>query len=443
MADPVRPERDLQTSVSDGFSLVAVGDCLCTRPLTPLLERDPAFSAVSDLLHGATLAFGNMETSILDIRAFSGSLRTVDDWGMLATPDVADDLRSLGFRLMSRANNHAMDWGDEGLRETGRLADAAGIVHAGTGERLANARAPRYVDTSRGRVGLVSFASMPRWDQDAALDPFGEVPGRPGVNPLRLRRIVSLPPAALESMIDLGRTIEPWATSDHGPQGLTVLDTSFEPGDAVAVRYEPDAEDLDAILRAIRLGKQHADALVVSAHIHEEGPDERTPPGYLTELARRTIDAGADVFAGHGVHRLWPVEIHSGRPILYGLGNFVWSDIAEAVHGELWRNARAVNASLGAGATDADVNATLNGEFLDERYFRSVIAKVTFDAGNVELRLHPIDLGGGRRLTERGIPRVATLEVGEEILKELQAASEPFGTSISVADGLGLVRSRA
>jgi poly-gamma-glutamate capsule biosynthesis protein CapA/YwtB (metallophosphatase superfamily) len=45
-----------------------------------------------------------------------------------------------GFDIMSRANNHATDWGLEGMRVTIDALNATGIVHAGVGENRATAR---------------------------------------------------------------------------------------------------------------------------------------------------------------------------------------------------------------------------------------------------------------------------------------------------------------
>ena len=36
------------------------------------------------------------------------------------------------------------------------------------------------------------------------------------------------------------------------------------------------------------------------------------------------IEAGADAIFGHHSHRLQPMYTYQGRPIFYGLGNFVW-----------------------------------------------------------------------------------------------------------------------
>ena len=54
----------------------------------------------------------------------------------------------MGFSIVSRANNHALDWGIEGLHETSRWLDEAGIVHAGAGETRGLARAPQYFEST-------------------------------------------------------------------------------------------------------------------------------------------------------------------------------------------------------------------------------------------------------------------------------------------------------
>ncbi|MDX1053325.1 hypothetical protein GOL41_26765 [Sinorhizobium medicae] len=77
----------------------------------------------------------------------------------ISVPDLGRDLKSMGFNLVSRANNHSLHWGVEGMRETSRLLDENGITHAGVGENLSQAAAPRFVETAKGRAALVSFAT--------------------------------------------------------------------------------------------------------------------------------------------------------------------------------------------------------------------------------------------------------------------------------------------
>jgi hypothetical protein len=181
---------------------------------------------------------------------------------------------------------------------------------------------------------------------------------------------------------------------------------------------------------------------VVSAHVHEYGRDRATPPAFLVDLARDAVEAGADAFVGHGVHCLWPVEMHAGRPILYGLGDFIWSDLQEALHAALDASGRSLLRGRGiepATATAADVNDVLNDAYVESAFFESVVAEVSFDGGAATLRLHPIELGRSRPLTERGIPRLAEGRGGEVILERLAEISEPLGTKIRISGGVGLV----
>ena len=66
----------------------------------------------------------------------------------------------MGVRIMTTANNHSMDAGAAGMYETNRLLDAAGIVHAGTGRNLADARMARMAATPKGTVAAIGMYSI-------------------------------------------------------------------------------------------------------------------------------------------------------------------------------------------------------------------------------------------------------------------------------------------
>ena len=75
---------------------------------------------------------------------------------MTTEPHLLEDRKWLGVNLVSCANNHASDYGEEGILATISYLDAAGIPHAGTGRNLREARSPAYLDTPRGRVALIA-----------------------------------------------------------------------------------------------------------------------------------------------------------------------------------------------------------------------------------------------------------------------------------------------
>ncbi len=476
--DPRRPpERELEMGVADGFTLAAVGDCIISRPLAPLLKREAAFTAVVGILREADAAFGNLETTIIDIRGFKGSPQGgADDWSLVSLPEVARDLKALGFDLVSRANNHAMDWGVEGMRETGARLDEAGLVHAGAGETRAQARAARYLETERGRVGLVSMSSSLA-EGATALPPAGQAPGRPGLNALRTTRTTIVTGTMMEALVGLGRSMETAGAEcaarmgDSGgrapatgasqtargkpgeappekvPEEITLFDTTFRLGERAGYHYAMDPIDLAENLRSVRQGKQHSDFLVATIHAHETGLGCDEPGDFLPVLAHAAIDAGADAFLGHGVHHLGPIEIYKGRPIFYGLGNFVWSDIQEPIAADLYERHRdLLAAAFGdpSKATDADLTALLNAAgFNDDLVFQTIVAVSRFAGGRLsEVRLYPVDLGYGLKLTRSGVPRRASPAIARTILERLQRISRPYGTTIGIEDDVGLIRPR-
>ena len=463
--DPRRPpERELATDIADGFTLAAVGDCIISRPVSPMLARDRGLAAVVRILRDASATFGNFEGSALDIREFKGYPHgAVDDWALVSTPDVAADLRNLGFDLLSRANNHALDWGIEGMRETSRHLDGAGLVHSGTGENRSQARAPRYLETERGRIGLVSMASSYTAMSDA-LPPAGQAPGRPGVNAIRTTKLTVVTAEMMQHLAAIREGLEsprrecPPAgvhrAAEESPGGTRVaappreidlFETRFVVGDRPGVRYLVDPIDRAENLRSIRLGKQHSDFLIATIHAHEEGAGCAEPGDFLPELAHAAIDAGADAFIGHGVHALGPIEIYKGRPIFYGLANFFWSDMQEPMPATLYeRNRDLLTTAFGdpARATDADLTGLLNADgFDDELVFQTVIAVSRFEKGRLaEIRLHPVDLGYGMRLTKSGVPRLASPAAGRAILERLARISRPYGTTLSIEKDVGIIR---
>jgi poly-gamma-glutamate synthesis protein (capsule biosynthesis protein) len=74
--------------------------------------------------------------------------------------------------------------------------------------------------------------------------------------------------------------------------------------------------------------RSRVDVVVVSPHWGKEYI--ATPEPWQVEYAHAAVDAGADIFVGGHAH--WPkgVEVYKGKPIFYGVGNFLldqsWSE---------------------------------------------------------------------------------------------------------------------
>jgi poly-gamma-glutamate synthesis protein (capsule biosynthesis protein) len=87
-------------------------------------------------------------------------------------------------------------------------------------------------------------------------------------------------------------------------------------------------DDVAAMTAAVRAAREQADLVFVTVHWGVE-LDTRPRPDDIAR-AHAMIDAGADGIFGHHAHRLQPLDSYRGRPIAWGLGNFVWPTLSDA-----------------------------------------------------------------------------------------------------------------
>ncbi len=436
--DPRRPlSKEMQLSVAGQFTLALAGDLIIARPLTRAAPV-PGFDSLLSVIRQSDASFGNLETSLIDIRHFAGAPYPFEgDWANIGIPEVAADIRRMGFDLVGRANNHALDWGLEGMRETNHHLDEAGIAHAGSGETAALALAPAYYETPKGRVALVSFAMTFRPASEAMM-PHGTAPGRAGISALHLQQIVHVKKAAMTSLAAANCAMN-GRTCEAAPDSLVFAGIRYVADETNFNEFVPDEADLAGIGRSIREAHQHADLVLVAVHSHQcdwdcdSGPGPQLPAAVLKTIARGAIDAGADVFAATGIHNLGPIEIYRDRPIFYGLSNFFWSDIQEPVPQELF----SINRSLlerayrhPDSATDYDLTAPLNaGSFATAQTFQSVLAQVGFSGSRLQfIKLYPVSLGYGDNLRTSGTPRLEPdMRAARAIFQQIADRTTAYG----------------
>lgn len=451
----------LDAHVPEGYTVAAVGDIILTRPIYEQLQRQsPELLAI---LQQADLVVGNFESTVLDMQRFDGHPSAESGFGWLnSPPEVATDLRRLGFDMMARANNHSTDWGAAGLRMTDELLISAGLACAGTGPNLSAARAPGYVHGPKASSTLVSWTTT--FERDTpAIDAQGTYAGRPGASTLATTSIAMVSPAqfaALKAIRDaqppeLRPALMIEFDERHDmvtlfaqhymvhPEGST--DTS-----TVRVHYKMDEQDRQGILLNIRQAKQSSDFTVAASHTHEPNNWTTTPPDFFPPLARAAIDNGADLVCGHGPHQLRGIEIYKGKSILYSLGDFCFTAQNNLPREEwerrVWRMLPDAPSLDPTRTTAAEFMewARVAGAFGESVWFESVVAIATYGvAGRVrQIELVPIELNWAERHAHRGIPRLAPRDKGLEILRRLAALSAPMGTVVEIdeAKAIGMIR---
>ena len=437
--------QDMAMKITEPFTLASVGDVIIVRPASK--STDPGLQSALKLVHDADAAFGNFESLIRDERTFDGPL----GGSMTGTKEVAADLKAMGFSIMNRAGNHLVDAGQEGLFETIRLMDEAGLPYAGVGRNLDEARAPRFAETPKGRIGLVGMYSEIAGGQSrlAATARTGVTGGRPGLNSLNLNRAITVSSDHLallkrvkdgvfERRADVPFPVRP-PVGDTA-SSVDLFGTTYKAGTRLGeLTYAMNERELQENLRSIRNGKQYSDFMISTIHAHQGDSVlqaflfEERPPDFLVELAHKSIDSGADAFVGHGPHLLRGIEIYKGKPIFYALGEFFrewdWScDCNFSPNGDVTQAESVVRGLEARGVVEA-IN------------YESVVALSRFDKGQLqEIRLHPMWARHDGPLARRGMPMPAPPEIAQRILTRLQKLSEPLGTRIAIEGNIGVIK---
>jgi len=431
-----------QAPAPDGdFRIALTGDTMIERRIS--VYDDPAYLEMINRIRGADVAFTNFEDLVHNYETFPGSAGgggTAPSFGtyMQADPFVLDELKWAGLRIFSLANNHSDDYGAEGLLISIRHFQQAGMVLAGAGENLARARAPGYFDTKKGRVALIACASSYPESGIAGTDR-PDVKGRPGISPLRFKTIYTVEPSMLTSLRQLG------GRGGRGGQGdLNLFGVTFRAGDTPGVTTEPNPNDMEGILTGVRDARRMADWVIVSIHAHQQVPGNiELPADFLRPFAHAAIDAGADVFVGHGPHLLRGIEIYKGKPIFYSLGNFIMQDdLVKYEPQDSYDYFHLPLSSTPADFYDARWKANSLHFRGDKRYWQSVIAEPVF-SGKHELQavdLYPVALTYSETSrAERGQPWPANADDGRTIIDRLATLSKPMGTKITFQNGKGIV----
>lgn len=282
VAEELAPWLNQELTFDGVIHLSAVGDVMLDRALgEAVLAGDVGypFAQIEGMLSIADMAIGNLESAL-------GDLGTPEKKGYTfrAPKETAETLSLAGFDLLSLANNHAMDFGAEGLIQAIQLLEARGINTVGAGADDAAAHSPVIFEMNGIKLAFLAYVDVPVEFRgfDARAWTAGE--NRPGVA---------------------------WA----------------EP-----MRIHTD----------VTAALSQADLVVVILHSGYENVTQPSPP--QVAAAHAAVEAGAKLVIGHHTHVLQPIELFRDSVIAYGLGNFAFEDAGPPETGllNIWIDARGV-----------------------------------------------------------------------------------------------------
>ena len=181
-------------------------------------------------------------------------------WTFRCDPDALPSMAAAGVDIANLANNHGMDFGFDAMLDGKQNLRDVGIAPVGTGADIQEAYEPVVMEIDGWTVAVI---------------------GSGGVNP------------------ETGS----WLALEDRP-GMT------------------HGDNTESIAEAVQAAKESADIVLVTAHWGEQ--NTYRPRAFERGQAEAWIDAGADGVFGHHQHVLQPLEFYKGKPIAWGLGNFVW-----------------------------------------------------------------------------------------------------------------------
>ncbi|MFC2021521.1 CapA family protein [Chloroflexota bacterium] len=260
--------------MSKAESEVVMMGCGDVGPVHPPI--DGYVELVQPTLATADIRYGNCERQYSErgfYNAFSPHGRQ--------PPYMAKIFTDCGFDVVSLANNHMFDYGEEALLDTRALMIEKGIQVTGAGKDIDEAREPAIVESKGIKVAFLSYCSaLPQGRRGIA------APNQIGVAPLRVRTLYD----ATRSKI------------------LTF----------------PNKEDLKTVLDDIAAVRKKADVVVVALHWGILWIP-RVLADYQVEVAHAVLDAGADLIFGHHAHVPKAIEVYKGKVCFYDLGNFCFT----------------------------------------------------------------------------------------------------------------------
>lgn len=219
------------------------------------------------------LRIGTLECSIGDNFPFD-EIKMNGKMNIIYSPEKElERVKTLGFDVVTLANNHVFDLGKDGFQNTIKMLDDIGISHCGVGMNIEEASRPAIVQVRGKRLAFLAYCQY-------GSKYIGHVPlassDEPGINPLDIHRCLS----------------------------------------------------------DIRKAKTEYDYVFVMPHWGIEYQYLPTPE--CRKMAYQMIEAGADgVFASH-THKIQPLISYLKRPIAFSMGNFMFPDYLMTPPRPIW-----------------------------------------------------------------------------------------------------------
>lgn len=242
------------------ISLYFSGDVMIGRSFNKLFSHYPNFNIwgnTADRTKNSDFFGINLETTITDHdikfpnKVFNYKLSS----------KYKSILTKSGVTYANLANNHIMDYMENGLIETINNLDSLNINHSGAGKTIKEAMVPVIINIKGLTIGIISASDHPKY--------FKSEVNKPGID-----------------YIDLEN-------------------------EKIKNRY----------IKYVKKLKKHVDILIFSIH-HGYNYVSKIPQKII-DFFRSLVDNGVDIIHGHSAHHILPIEKYKNSYIFYSMGDYI------------------------------------------------------------------------------------------------------------------------
>lgn len=172
-------------------------------------------------------------------------------------------IKEMGFDVVSLANNHVWDLGEEGLKNTINILKENGILYCGAGMNIEEASKPAVIEKDGKRIAILAYCMY----------------GNPWLGYVEL--------------------------AGKNKAGINPL-------------------NIDKVVKDIKDAKMQYDKVIIMPHWGREYQYDPIPE--CVTMAKQMVKAGADAVLGSHSHQIQPLVNIKGKPVCFSMGNFLFPD---------------------------------------------------------------------------------------------------------------------
>ena len=224
------------------------------------------FEGVSDVTSSVDLLLINFENA-----ATTSGNAVKGDVPLSCDPSYVPLAKANNNTVASMANNHAFDYGIDGMKDTMKYLKDAGITPIGAGNTEDEAHQAVVKDINGRKITILNYMDS-------------------------------------NNFAEYSYDVMPYANGSS--PGYSAYDSA-------------DAQ---------KQISEHNDSDMIVAYLHFGNEYSNSPNEDQVKIAHELIDYGADVVLGSHPHVTQGIEMYNGKPIFYSLGNFIFDQSNEATH---------------------------------------------------------------------------------------------------------------